>query len=583
LLLINQFSRQSCAPGKESRLPQHSTAPRRRHLLTIALEDYFQIGAFNRIIQHGQWYRFEPRLERNTRRTLELLDATGQRATFFVLGWVGDMMPQLVAEVASRGHEIASKGYYHRSIKGMTREEFRDDLARAREALERAAGRKVVGYRVADGWFDPSDLWGLEVLAEAGYLYDSSLGPIGRRFAREPWRRFAHVHAAGERQLWEFPISSTSVLGWMIPIAGGNWIRQLPGPLVRRAVSRWDRTCAAPFVMYFHVWELDPDQPKVTAAPWLQRVRTYRHGYLTKYRFGSIAEHLGVETETVNRTATADTEVEAPTARSPTRRERRKVDRRPGLSVVIPCYNEVCSLAYLSNTLRSVRAVLEESHRVEFVFVDDRSTDDTWNELRRVFGRWDDCRFVLHETNRGVAGAIMTGVAAARNEVVASIDCDCSYDPHLLREMVPLLGPEVDLVTASPYHPRGQVRNVPEWRLFLSRTLSRLYPLVLHHRLATYTSCFRVYRRSRVIELPLRETGFLGVAELLGRVDLAGGRIVEFPTTLEVRVFGQSKMKILRVIVGHLLLLARFVGVRLTAPAPSPPTPPDSVARTAHG
>jgi cellulose synthase/poly-beta-1,6-N-acetylglucosamine synthase-like glycosyltransferase len=200
-----------------------------------------------------------------------------------------------------------------------------------------------------------------------------------------------------------------------------------------------------------------------------------------------------------------------------------------------------------------------------------------------VFGQWEDCRFVLHEANRGVAGAIMTGVGAARNEVVASIDCDCSYDPHLLREMVPLLGPDVDLVTASPYHPKGKVRNVPEWRLFLSRTLSRLYPLVLHHRLATYTSCFRVYRRSRVIGLPLRETGFLGVAELLGRIDLAGGRIVEFPTTLEVRVFGQSKMKILQTIAGHILLIARFVGVRLTSPAQPSPAPQDPVAPPARG
>ena len=572
-------------------MEQDSTAPRGRHLLTIALEDYFQIGAFNRIIQRGQWYRFEPRLERNTERALDLLDATGQRATFFVLGWVADAMPQLVAEVASRGHEIASKGYYHRSIKGMTREEFRDDLARAREALERAAGRKVIGYRVADGWFDPSDLWGLEVLAEEGYLYDSSIGPIGRRFAREPWRRFAHVHAAGDRQIWEFPISATNVFGWMVPVAGGNWIRQLPGPFVRRAIARWDRSCAAPFVMYFHVWELDPDQPKVTAAPWLQRVRTYRHlsrmpdllrGYLTQYRFGSVADYLGAETDLGDQPVVAAAESEAPVVRPPVRPERRKADRRPGLSVVIPCYNEVSSLAYLSNTLRSVRSALEEGHRIEFIFVDDRSTDDTWNELRRVFGLWEDCRFVLHETNRGVAGAIMTGVGASRNEVVASIDCDCSYDPHLLREMVPLLGPDVDLVTASPYHPQGEVRNVPEWRLFLSRTLSRLYPLVLHHRLATYTSCFRVYRRSRVIDLPIRETGFLGVAELLGRIDLAGGRIVEFPTTLEVRVFGQSKMKILRTIAGHILLIARFVGVRLTTPAPPPPAPPDPVAHVAR-
>jgi glycosyltransferase involved in cell wall biosynthesis len=306
-------------------------------------------------------------------------------------------------------------------------------------------------------------------------------------------------------------------------------------------------------------------------------------GYLTQYRFGSIADHLGAVTDLAGRQVVAAAGSDAPLAQPPARIERRSADRRSGLSVVIPCYNEVSSLTYLSNTLRSVRSALEGSHRVEFIFVDDCSTDDTWNELRRVFGHWEDCRFVLHETNRGVAGAIMTGVGAARNEIVASIDCDCSYDPHLLREMVPLLGPDVDLVTASPYHPKGEVRNVPEWRLFLSRTLSRLYPLVLHHRLATYTSCFRVYRRSRVIDLPLRETGFLGIAELLGRIDLAGGRIVEFPATLEVRVFGQSKMRILRTIAGHILLIARFIGVRMTSPALSPSAATDPVEPVTRG
>src|SRR5262245_7079502 len=131
----------------------------KRHLLTIALEDYFQVGAFNRLIQRKQWYRFETRLEHNTRRVLELLDRFNVKATFFVLGWIADQYPELVHLVAERGHEIASKGYYHRSIRGMTPTEFREDLARSREALERASRTRVFGYRVADGWLQPTDLW----------------------------------------------------------------------------------------------------------------------------------------------------------------------------------------------------------------------------------------------------------------------------------------------------------------------------------------------------------------------------------------------------------------------------------------
>jgi hypothetical protein len=109
------------------------------------------------------------------------------------------------------------------------------------------------------------------------------------------------------------------------------------------------------------------------------------------------------------------------------------------------------------------------------------------------------------------------------------MDCDCTYDPHELAKMIPLLADGVDMVTASPYHEQGAVRNVPEWRLALSKTLSRCYRVVLHQRLATYTSCFRVYRRSALTGLTLRHEGFLGVAEMLGRLDLRGSRIVEYP------------------------------------------------------
>ncbi len=142
--------------------------------------------------------------------------------------------------------------------------------------------------------------------------------------------------------------------------------------------------------------------------------------------------------------------------------------------------------------------------------MDDKSSDDTLGALQRLFGQRANHRIVRHPRNLGVAGAIGTGLAAAETEIVCSIDCDCTYDPHVLAEMIPLLAAEVDLVTASPYHPRGSVRNLPAWRLSLSRTLSRLYRLVLRHKLHTYTSCFRVYRRERVLQVGVRNTDFLG-------------------------------------------------------------------------
>ena len=169
-----------------------------------------------------------------------------------------------------------------------------------------------------------------------------------------------------------------------------------------------------------------------------------------------------------------------------------------------------------------------------------------------------------HDANRGVTAAILTGMRAAKTEIVCSIDSDCTYDPHELAVMIPLLAPGVDLVTASPYHPRGSVRNVPGWRLTLSRGASLLYRQVLQQKLYTYTSCFRVFRRSAILDLVIKRTGFLGVAEIIGQLDLRGSRIVEHPTTLAVRVFGFSKMRTLWTIAEHLGLLQDLLRQRLT-------------------
>ncbi|MBV9958355.1 MAG: glycosyltransferase, partial [Acidobacteria bacterium] len=418
-----------------------------------------------------------------------------------------------------------------------------------------------------------SDLWALDVLAEEGYAYDSSFVPDVRSTQQDARLRFAHQHHCGDKDVWEFPVSTFKLGKYMVPIAGGNYFRQIPHTLLKHAVDHWDRTYDAPFVMYFHVWELDPEQPRISAASRLTRLRHYRkldkmewvlQEYFSKYRFVGGAEYLGLNTALDESRAVADVAAPAPIEVSTEALPVPASDGRTPVSVVVPCFNEELALHYLSNTLKSVRSSLEKDYDLRLIFVDDASTDKTWTSLHDLFGAQPNCKFLKHERNQGVAAAILTGLRAAETEIVCSIDCDCTYDPHELRNMIPLLSEGVDMVTASPYHPQGAVRNVPSWRLSLSKASSFLYRQVLRQKLYTYTSCFRTYRKSAVAPLEVKEGGFLGVAEILGRLDLSGAKIVEYPATLEVRLFGWSKMKILRTIAGHLRLLSRLLAMRVT-------------------
>jgi polysaccharide deacetylase family protein (PEP-CTERM system associated) len=539
--------------------------PNKKHLLTVLVEDYFHVGAFENLIQQRNWSNFEPRYEQNTLKTLDLLDRFETKATFFVLGWIAEQNPRLVREIAARGHEVASRGFYHRSLKNLTDEEFREDLRRTNRALEDAAGQKIIGYRAAEKLNYEKDSWIFDVLAEEGFVYDASFLPTLKSGKN---KRFAHqVHTNG-KAVWEFPYSTRSLGVGLLPISGGNYFRQIPYTLMRRAVREWHARQTEPFVFYFHVWELDPEQPRINAASAYNRVRHYRKldkmewilkENIQKYDFCDAAEFLGLKND-VLQVPSSRSQVPGP---AETIADRKSQIANTNVSVVIPCYNEEASLPYLSNTLRSVEANLSENgYSANFIFVDDCSKDATLEKLNELFAEKENVKIVRHETNQGVAAGIMTGLCAAETEIVCSMDCDCTYDPHELVKMLPFLTGNVDLVTASPYHREGGVRNVPEWRLFLSKGASWLYRRALRAKLATYTSCFRVYRRSAVVDLPIREKGFLGVAEMLGRLDLKGGRIVEYPAVLEVRLFGFSKMKTARTIFGHLKLLARLSKMR---------------------
>jgi len=225
------------------------------------------------------------------------------------------------------------------------------------------------------------------------------------------------------------------------------------------------------------------------------------------------------------------------------------------VTVVVPCYNEEEACDNFRVVLRDLRSKFAKQYQFFFVIVDDGSTDSTYEALKEALADDDCCRVVRHSRNQGVGAAIMTGIKNSRTEVVCSMDFDCSYEPAQLSRMIPLLTADVDVVTASPYHPDGLVRNVPHWRLALSKAASVMYSYLLTNKLFTYTSCFRVYRRSAVAGIELNNDGFVGVVELLWQVDRRGGRIVECPAELGVREYGQSKMRTMEVMLGHFKLM----------------------------
>lgn len=529
--------------------------------MTVLVEDYFHVGAFETLIQQRNWGHFEPRYEQNTLKALDLLDEFDAKATFFVLGWIAEQNPDLVREIAARGHEVASRGYYHRSVRQLSPEEFRDDVDRAASVLSEASGQKIVGYRSAEKLHYGRDEWIIGALSDAGYEYDASFMPTRGVEAK---KRVAHTIDGGG--IWEFPYSTRNVGVGLLPISGGNYFRQIPYTLMRHAVRAWSETTAEPFVSYFHVWELDPEQPRISAASKYNRIRHYRkldkmewilRENLAAYDCVSIADHLGLSENFLRADDRESVPERAGTAE-------RTADRKlTPITIGIPCYNEAEALPYLANTLRSVdRTLLDAGYSANFIFVNDCSKDNTLELLHELFDEFPNTEIISHEQNQGVAAAIMTAIKAAGTEIVASMDCDCTYDPHELARMLPLLDKDTAMVTASPYHPKGGVRNVPGWRLFLSKGASALYRAVLNQKLSTYTSCFRVYRRSSMANLNLDESGFLGVAEMLGRIDLDGGKIVEFPAVLEVRLFGFSKMKTAATIAGHLKLLSKLAKMR---------------------
>ena len=540
-----------------------------RNILTINIEDYFQVGAFSHLIPYDEWQRFEARIRRNTDATLRLLSSSGARATFFVSGWIAEKHPDIFHAIIEAGHEVASQGYYQQSIRDAPSELFRADVRRSKRLIETATGKQVVGFRVGRGWIGPDDLWALKVLGQEGFAYDSSVCPIGRQFRSDPERFKVNLMQLDDVELTEVPASSTRLLGYALPFAGGNYLRQLPEFFTHKAARDWIDRARAPLVMYFHIWELDRNQPDITAAGWLQRIRHYRNlgtmqdrirYFLDRYDFTSVQDYLELSPAIL---APAPLVPISGSDRSPTGVAESNLGTY--VSIVVPCFNEEASVAYLERTLSEFSETTMGNLRLEFVFVDDGSTDATWTSLNDAFAKRDNCKLVRHGHNLGIASAILTGARHCNADLVAVIDADCTFSPFQIEEMLSLMTDDVTVVVASPFHRKGAVRNVPGWRLIISKTASFMYRQIMRNKLSSYTSCFRIYRRPAISHMKIRNSGFCGVTEILARLDLAGHSMVECPADLQVRLLGESKIQLFRVTLDHLLLIARLLAARLFA------------------
>ncbi len=251
--------------------------------MTVDVEDYFQVSAFENTISRDEWARMPVRLLENIERILEILDDEGVKATFFTLGWVCERFPKLVRDIAAAGHEIASHGHEHSRVTTFNPEQFLDDVEGTRKRLEDISGTAVVGYRAPSFSIGKETLWAYDVLREAGYRYSSSVYPIQHdhyglpNAPRFPFR-------SSPDGLLEIPMSTLPLLRRNWPCSGGGYFRLLPLRYSIWAVKRINEQEQMPAVFYFHPWEMDPDQPRIDGISMQAKFRHYLNLEKFEYR-----------------------------------------------------------------------------------------------------------------------------------------------------------------------------------------------------------------------------------------------------------------------------------------------------------
>ncbi|HMW55896.1 MAG: DUF3473 domain-containing protein [Candidatus Accumulibacter phosphatis] len=243
------------------------------NVLTIDVEDYFQVSALAPYIPRNQWAQRECRVERNVDRILLMLDANQTKATFFTLGWIAKRYPHLVRRIVDNGHELASHGYGHQRVSDLTEATFSADIELAKKLLEDISGQEVRGYRAPSFSIGEGNLWAFDCLERAGYRYSSSIYPIRHdHYGMPDAPRFAHRVRAG---LLELPVTTARFFDRNWPASGGGYFRLLPYALSRWLLQKVNQRDRQPAIFYFHPWEIDAGQPRIAGISAKTRFRHY--------------------------------------------------------------------------------------------------------------------------------------------------------------------------------------------------------------------------------------------------------------------------------------------------------------------
>lgn len=248
-----------------------------QNALSVDVEDYFHVSAFAKNIKQEDWDNFSPRVDYNTKRLLDMFNGFGVKATFFVLGWVAEREQELVKLIASYGHEIACHGYSHQLVYNQTPDKFREETLRSKAVLEDLVQKSVLGYRAASYSITEASIWALDILAESGFVYDSSIFPIRHdRYGMPNAIEYPHrLTTPSGFSIVEFPLSTSKLLGMKMPVAGGGYFRLYPYMLSKTGLSQINRQNHS-FIFYLHPWEIDPEQPRINTNL-ISRFRHYNN------------------------------------------------------------------------------------------------------------------------------------------------------------------------------------------------------------------------------------------------------------------------------------------------------------------